>query len=185
MHLRADERTERCGRVPAHVVARLKKDPGLVAFRGDPDRLVMPGRAAGVALAPLPVPASALAHLRKVDSVLEQVARQAGATGVRLRAAAARFRADYHLAASPGRLRTDTPAALMAARARLAEIETALGAGPAGLAEMLVLDGMTLPALRHVTGQGLADARPVLVRLAVAYGLATPDQDAGKAFASD
>lgn len=179
MFQRADERSARCGRVPAHVVARLNHVPGLAIFRGDPDRLVAAGAAPAKRFAPLPVPADG----RKAQAVLDRLALE-GERGVRFKAAAARFRADYHLAASPGRLRTDAPKALAAARERMAEIETALGPKRAELAEMLVLDRMTLPALRHVTGLGPAEAREVLSALAGIYGLMTPDQEAGSAFAS-
>ena len=183
MYQRADERSPRCGRVPAHVVARLRLAPGLAAFRGDADRLAMAGESQARRLKPLPVPADMSIGARGQAGLLEQLAAEDAANGVRLRAAAARFRADYHLAASPGRLRTDTPKALDAARERLAAIEADLGTAQTELAEMLVLDRMTLTGIGHVAGAGMAEARTVLVRLAAAYGLLT-DQEAGNAFAS-
>ena len=105
--------------------------------------------------------------------------------GVRFSAAAGRFRGDYHLAASPGRLRSDRPEARAAARTRLAAIETALGPEMAGLAEMLVLDRFTLSALRHACGVGPAELRDVLAGLAAAYSLTPAGQLAGRASASD
>lgn len=184
LYHRRDERSARCGRVPAHVVARLKRAAGLAAFRGDPDRLVLPDAPVPPALKALPVPPELGGGLRAGAPLLDRVAEDAAGPGVRIRAAAVRFRADYQLAASPGRLRSETPRALAAARARLEAIEAALGPVRSGLVEMLVLDRFTETALRHVTGQGEAAARAALIRLAAAYGLGLPDQEAGSAFAS-
>ncbi|MEZ6001471.1 hypothetical protein [Hyphomonas sp.] len=114
-----------------------------------------------------------LAHLASTDPL-----------GIRLRAAAGRFEADYHLAASPGRLRTNDPKVLSAARNRLLTVERVLGPDMAGMAEMLVLDRFTLSALRQRTGAGLEDARGVLVELAGVYRLTGWGQDVGRAFAS-
>lgn len=183
MYQRADERSQRCGRVPAHVVARLQRVPGLVAFHGDRDRLVLAGAREARWLKPLPVPPDMTSGAHGKESLLDQLAAEDLGQGVRLRAAAARFLADYHLAASPGRLRTDTPKALAAARERLGAIEAGLGTAQAELAEMLVVDRMTLPALNHVAGAGMAEARAALIGLAGAYGL-LPDQEAGSALAS-
>ena len=183
MYLRADTRSSRSGRVPAHVVARLKQAPGLAVFCGDPDRLVAAGKVEALPLKPLPVPVEIFPHRRSQDSALEQVVRT-DTQGVRLRAAAARFRADYHLAASPGRLRTDAPKTLAAACARLAAMEVSLGTDQVELVEMLVLDKLTPAALLHVAEAGQPEVREALVGLAIAYGLAGPDQDAGRAFAS-
>lgn len=179
MHLTGDARSSRCGRVPAHVVARLKVSPGLVSQCGDPDRLLIAAPPEVKRLKPVLLPAV----LRPPESALDRLSRD-GARGVRLWAAAARFRADYHLAASPGRLRTDTPRALSAARDRLQRFEDALGADRMELVESLVLDRVTPAALDHVSAAGLSGARDALVCLAEAYGLAGPDQDAGSAFAS-
>jgi len=183
IHLQADERSCRCGRVPAHVVARLKAEAALIPFRGDPDRLVQPGLPKLPVLKPLPVQPDPGVWHRTPRSVLDQLVDQ-DSQGVRLRAAAGRFLADYHLAASPGRLRTDTPAALAAARARLEQVEENLGRVRVEMIEMLVLDKFSAVALRHVTGAEPAVALQALTRLAVVYGLAEPDQLAGRAFAS-
>ena len=179
MFHRADERSGQCGRVPAHVVSRLQQAPGLAVFRGDPDRLVAAQAAPARHFVPLPLPV----ETGRSQAVLDRLAQE-GERGVRLRAAAARFRADYHLAASAGRLRTDAPKTLAAARERLASIEASLGPKQAELAEMLVLDRVTLPALRHVKGMGADEAREILSALAGLYGLMAPDQEAGSAFAS-
>ena len=101
-----------------------------------------------------------------------------------LRAAAGRFLADYQRAVSPGRLRADNPNALAAARNRLLAVEQALGPDGAGMAEMLVLDRFSASALRHRTGEGPDAAQDVMLALAGVYGLITPDQEAGRAFAS-
>ena len=189
LHQRTDERSTRCGRVPAHVVARLKRSPGLAAHRGDPDRLVRVAMPAATWLAPLSVPADLMRERhRRVKSVLEQAVRSAP-NGVRLRAAATRFRADYALAASPGRLRSDAPQALAAARDRLVALEATLGTETVELVELLVLHRIAEAALKHVTGLEPADVPEVLTRLAGAYGLAVSDraesdQEAGRAFAS-
>jgi hypothetical protein len=183
IHQQADERSCRCGRVPAHVVARLTFADGLVPFRGDPDRLVQPSLPALPKLKPLPVQPDPGVWHRPPRSVLNQLVDQ-DSQGVRLRAAAGRFLADYHLAASPGRLRTDAPAALAAARARLEQVEAALGSVRVDMIEMLVLDKFSAVALRHVTGAEPSVALQALTRLAVAHGLAKPDQVAGRAFAS-
>ncbi|KCZ85800.1 hypothetical protein HAD_08945 [Hyphomonas adhaerens MHS-3] len=181
LHQWADERSRRCGRLPAHVVVRLKAADLLAAFRGDPDRLVQAG---DVPLeTPRPVAVLHSPNGTPPVRVLEHIAASSP-LGVRLRAAAGRFRADYHLAASPGRLRTDAPKQLAAACERLTSIETALGPDTAGLIEMLVLDRFTVSALRHETGGGLDRARDALARLTEAYGLLCPDQEAGRAFAS-
>lgn len=178
-----DERSCRCGRVPAHVVARLKTEAGLVLFRDDPDRLVRSSLPDLPELKPLPVlPDPGVRH-RPPPSVLEQLVNQ-DSRGVRLRAAAGRFLADYHLAASPGRLRTDTPAALAAGRARLQRVEADLGSVWVEMIKMLVLDKFSAVALRHVTGAEPAVALEALTCLAVVHGLDQPDQLAGRAFAS-
>ena len=183
IHLQADERSCRCGRVPAHVVARLKAEAALIPFRADPDRLVQPGLPKLPVLKPLPVQPDPGVWHRAPRSVLEQLVDQ-DSQGVRLRAAAGRFLADYHLAASPGRLRTDTPASLAAARVRLEQVEAKLGSVRVEMIEMLVLDKFSVVALRHVTGAEPAVALAALTRLAVVHGLAEPDQLAGRAFAS-
>jgi hypothetical protein len=181
VHQWADERSRHCGRLPAHVVARLKAAELLAVFRGDPDRLV---QAPDVPVQPpRPVNVSPAMSGKAPASLLEQMEGD-GASCVRLRAAAGRFQADYHLAASPGRLRTDDPRLLAAAHLRLLEVEDGLGADMASMAEMLVLDRFTQTALRHATGAGLSEAEHVLRRLAAAYGLLRPDQAVGKAFAS-
>lgn len=184
MYQRADERSLRFGRVPVHVVARLHRTPGLAAFRGDPDRLVLAGAREARWLKPLPVPSEIMPGARGKGALLDQLAAADPGKGVRLRAAAARFLADYHLAASPGRLHTDTPGALAAARDRLIAIEAGLGTAQIELTEMLVVDRITLRSLDHVAGAGRVEARAALVRLAGAYGLLPTDQEAGSAFAS-
>ncbi|WP_394705966.1 hypothetical protein [uncultured Hyphomonas sp.] len=181
VHQWADERSRRCGRLPAHVVARLKAADFLTAFRGDPDRLVQAG---DLPLErPRPVAAPALMDEIAKVRVLDHLA-SSEPQAVRLRAAAGRFRADYHLAASPGRLRTDDPKSRAAARDRLLAVEQSLGPGRAGMAEMLVLDRFTPSALRERTGAGLEDARNVMMDLAGVYRLIMPDQEADRAFAS-
>ncbi len=181
VHQWADERSRRCGRLPGHVVARLKAAGLLVAFRGDPDRLV---QSADVPVeVPRPVADPFSASGTRPVRVLEHIAASSP-LGVRLRAAAGRFQADYHLAASPGGLRTDAPKQRAAACNRLASIENALGSETTGLVEVLVLDRFTVSALQHETGAGPDRAGDALARLTEAYGLRRPDQEAGRAFAS-
>jgi len=182
IHQWADERSRRCGRVPSHVVDRLKAARLLEPFRGDPDRLVHAGDDPQGLPKPVAMP-PALTGNAPVR-VLDRLDHGAGALGVRLRAAAGRFRADYQLAASPGRLRNETPQALAAARTRLLAVENALGPDKASMVEMLVLDRFTVPALQHRAGAGLEEARDVMVELGAVYGLVDPGQEAGKAFAS-
>ena len=181
LHQRADERSRRCGRVPPHIVARLKGQQLLVSFRGDPDRLEQAGDAPAVRLKPLAVsdPLDGKAPKR-----LLELAVTGCAEGTRLRAAASRFGADYHLAASPGFRRADDPRLQRAALGRLEAVEKELGANAAEAAEMLVLDRLTLSAFGHVTGQGVAEALSVLMRLAEVYGLLAPGQAVGRALAS-
>ena len=180
VHQWADERSRRCGRLPAHVVARLKAAHLLAAFRGDPDRLV---EADGVPLE-MPHPdGAAVADPMARFRVLSHLASR-DPQGVLLRAAAGRFEADYYLAASPGRLRTDDPKTSAAARDRLMAVERGLGPERAGVAEMLVLDRFTLSAFHQRTGAGLIEARAVMADLARLYRLIGKDQDADKAFAS-
>nr|WP_321509950.1 hypothetical protein [uncultured Hyphomonas sp.] len=181
LHQRADERSRRCGRVPPHIVARLKGQQLLVSFRGDPDRLVQTGDAPPVRLQPLAV--SDPLDGNAPESLLDLAARRC-AEETRLRAAASRFGADYHLAAAPGFRRADDPRLQRAALGRLEAVEKELGANGAEAAEMLVLDRLTLSAFRHVTGQGVAEAQSVLVRLAEVYGLLAPGQAVGRALAS-
>ena len=186
VYMRADARSRRCGRVPIHVAVRLKQVAGLTALNGDPDRLVLPGASPMQRLYPLPVPRQAFAADRRPQSLLDQLVAAEASAGVRLKAAAVRFLADYHLAASSGHLRSDRPKARAEALARLEHIETVLGEDGAALAEMLVIERMTPAAFQHVTGAGLQTASALLVRLAAAYGLScqAPDQEAGSAFAS-
>lgn len=186
VYQRADARSPRCGRVPAHVAMRLKRDLCLVAFNGDPDRLAGGQAIALRPISPLPVPASAAAANKPCLSVLARLMAAAPAKGVRIRAAAARFLADYHLAASQGRLRTDQPKARVDATARLRAIEDALGGNTAAVIETLVIDRLTPLALAHIEGAGLKEAAAILERLCVLYGLSVlaRTQEAGSAFAS-
>ncbi|WP_375210224.1 hypothetical protein [Hyphomonas jannaschiana] len=181
VHQRADERSRRCGRLPPHIVARLKGEQLLAAFRGDPDRLVQAGEAPAVRLKPLAV--SDPAESKAPGSLLDLAARRC-AEETRLRAAASRFGADYHLAASPGGRRTDDPRLQAAARLRLEALEEKMGADRAEAVEMLVLDRLTPSAFRHVTGQGLPEAQGALTKLAEVYGLLAPGQLVGRALAS-
>lgn len=182
IHQQADERSRRCGRLPPHIVDRLKAAHLLTSFRGDPDRLVQAGDMPLDPPKPVAMPPVLMGHASL--RVLDQLDNGTGALGVRLRAVAGRFRADYQLAASPGRLQTDTPKTQAAARTRLLYVEKTLGPEKAGMVEMLVLDRFTVTALHHRTGAGLEDARNVMVKLGAAYGLIDPDQEAGRAFAS-
>ncbi len=185
VHQWADKRSRRCGRLPDHVVVRLKAAHLLVVFRGDPDRLVQAGDVPVEPPRQVAVPPGQIGRTmgKSPVRVLEHLAASS-ALGVRLRAAAGRFQADYHLAASPGGLRTDAPGIRAAACGRLLAVENSLGPDGAGMAEMLVLDRLTVSALQHRTGAGLDEARDVLVQLAGAYGLTGPDQEAGRALAS-
>ena len=181
IYQKADERCRCCGRLPPHIVVRLKGEALLIAFRGDPDRQVQSGPVPAMPLKPFA--ASDPSTGKAPASLMEQAASKC-AEGLRLRAAASRFEADYQLAASPGRSRADDPRQIAAARARLLKVENELGTERVEQAEMLVLDRLTLAAFRHVSGLGLIEARAVLTRLAEAYGLLAPDQAVGSAFAS-
>ncbi|MBD3768867.1 MAG: hypothetical protein IE925_01880 [Rhodobacterales bacterium] len=184
VHQRTDGRSRRCGRVPAHVVVRLKAAQAVIPHRGDPDRLVRAGGMGAMpALKPLPVPQDLMGAPCPSETITDILGRD-GAQGIRLRAAAGRFLADYHLAASAGRLRTETPKQLAAARARLEAVEAELGPEVTSLIEGVVLDRFTRRALFHAAGAGLAEAQEALVRLAGLYGLLGTAQDAGRAFAS-
>jgi len=181
VHRSTDERSRMCGRVPAHVVARLAPLCDLRTHRGDPDRLVSD-------LAPVPRALQAMAAPEAgrvtAEPLLQQVAARAPVMAGRMNAAAMRFRGDYHLAALPGRLKAHSPESLAVARRRLADLDAALGADTMMQVEALAVDRLTASAFGHVFGGGAEMAGAALARLAAAYGLPISAQEAGSAFAS-
>ncbi|MCA8901297.1 MAG: hypothetical protein KDA53_08600 [Hyphomonas sp.] len=175
-----DERGACCGRVPAHVVARLRPLCALVPHRGDPDRLVTVREAPARHLLPTVVPDMEDARPMSLREAWE-APEMADAT--RLRAAAARFEADYQLSVqSAGPV---YPVSLIeGTRARLMALDEQLGPGTMLQAEALLIDRLTPAAYRHVFRAGPEEAYAVAAMLAAAYGLALQDQEAGSAFAS-